>query len=129
MIEDADETCERAIRLRGDAQRLLDAAAEELESSTVQDPSANTSTLSSASKKVSCHVRLPGGGVVHKQTLNTQLVSHCNNVALSKDRLTRVTQAEKQIAVSAPDRQLLGLDVDIAAVFIEDGAFSVWPRS
>jgi len=36
--------------------------------------------------------------------------------------------------VAAPERQFLGLDVDIAAVFIEDvfiedGAFSVWPRS
>jgi len=28
--------------------------------------------------------------------------------------------------VAAPDRQLLGLDVDIAAVFIEDGAASVY---
>ena len=28
--------------------------------------------------------------------------------------------------VAAPDRQLLGLDVDIAAVFIEDGAISIY---
>lgn len=53
-------------------------------------------------------------------------MSHCNGVELSKDRLKRVTQAEKQIETATTDSQLLGLDVDIAAVLTEDGAIKLF---
>ncbi|MEO1084848.1 MAG: hypothetical protein AAFY88_11455, partial [Acidobacteriota bacterium] len=127
VIDDADETCTREIQLRGDAQRLLDAADEELEASAVDVPSGATSSAASV-QKVSCHVRLPdGGGVIHKQTLNTELlVAHCSGVELSKDRLKRVTQAEKQLEVATTETQLIGLDVDIAAIFRENDAFVLY---
>ena len=72
-------------------------------------------------------MRLPDGGVVHKQTLNTELlVAHCSGVELSKDRLKRVTQAEKQLEDATTESQLIGLDVDIAAIFRENGAFVLY---
>jgi len=54
-------------------------------------------------------------------------VALCNGVVgLSKDRLERVAQAEKQLEVATTETQLIGLDVDIAAIFRENGAFVLY---
>ena len=68
---DVDETCSRSIQLRGDVQRLLDVADEEIESLSVDvllTAPPGTASSASSPKKVSCHVRLPTGGLIHKQS-------------------------------------------------------------